>query len=196
MDSVTEYLSECGVTIDEGEFLALLRRTFEEIAGTGLWAEPEQELPPGEFELLRKGGFSTEREALGGDDPVFRGALDFSALVATAVSTREAAKLLDVDPSRIRQRLAGPRPSLYGLKWRGEWLLPRFQFAGRTEVPGLDEVVPHLDPQLNPVGVARWFLSPSPDLVDEQDDEEPMSPRDWLLAGHSPIEVARLADGL
>ena len=86
---------------------------------------------------------------------MFRGALDFSALVATAVSTREAAKLLDVDPSRIRQRLAGSRPSLYGLKWRGEWLLPRFQFAGRAEVPGLDEVVPHLDPQLNPVGVAR-----------------------------------------
>jgi len=196
MDSLAEYLSECGVAMGEGEFLALLRETLEEIAGRDLWAEPEQELPPEELELLRSGGFSTRREALGSDDPVFRSALDFSALIATAVSTKEAANLLDVDPSRIRQRLTGPRPSLYGVKWRSEWLLPRFQFAGKAEVPGFDEVVPHLDPHLNPIAVARWFLSPSPDLGVEKDDEKPMSPREWLLAGHSPMEVARLAEGL
>lgn len=196
MDSLTGYLSEWGVAINESEFLALLRETFDEIAGKDLWAEPEKELPPEELELLRSGGFSTKREALGSEDPVFRGALDFSALIATAVSTKEAANLLDVDPSRIRQRLTGPRPSLYGIKWRSEWLLPRFQFAGKAEVHGFDEVVPHLDPQLNPVAVAHWFLSPSPDLVVENDDGEPMSPRDWLLAGHSAMEVARLAEGL
>jgi hypothetical protein len=196
MISLTECLNEWGVEIDEGAFLALLRETFDEIAGKDLWSEPEQELPPEEIELLRSGGFSTKREALGSEDPVFRGALDFSALIVSAVSTKEAASLLEVDPSRIRQRLIGPRPTLYGVKWRGEWLLPRFQFAGKEEIPGFAEVVPHLDPHLNPVAVARWFLSPSPDLVVEKDDEEPMSPRDWLLAGHSPMEVARLAEGL
>jgi hypothetical protein len=196
MESLTDYLSEWGVAISDREFLVLLRNTLDEIAGKDLWAEPEQELPPEELELLRGGGFSTRRESLGSDDPVFRGALDFSALIATAVSTKEAARLLDVDPSRIRQRLTGPCPSLYGVKWRGGWLLPRFQFVGKAEVPGLDEVVPHLDPGLNPVAVGRWFLSPSPDLVVDQDDGEAMSPRDWLLAGHSPMEVARLAEGL
>lgn len=196
MGNVTEYLSEWGVEIDEGKFLSLLRETLEQIAGKDLWAEPDQELPPEELAVLHRGGFSTRRHALGSDDPVFRGALDFSALVATAVSTKEAAKLLDVDPSRIRQRLLGPRPSLYGVKWRGEWLLPRFQFAGKAEVPGLDEIVPRLDPDLNPVTVARWFVSPSPDLVAEKNGDEPMSPREWLLAGYSPIEVARLAEGL
>ena len=196
MASLAECLSEWGVDINEGAFLALLRETFDEIAGKDLGSEPEQELPPEELELLRNGGFSTKREALGSEDPVFRGALDFSALIVSAVSTKEAAALLEVDPSRIRQRLIGPRPSLYGVKWRGAWLLPRFQFAGKAEIPGFDEVVPHLDPRLNPVAVARWFLSPSPDLVVEKDDEEPMSPRDWLLAGHSPMEVARRAEGL
>lgn len=196
MSNVTEYLSEWGVEIDEGKFLVLLRETLEQIAGKDLWAEPDQELPPEELAALHSGGFSTRRQSLGSDDPVFRGALDFSALIATAVSTKEAAKLLDVDPSRIRQRLLGPHSSLYGVKWRGEWLLPRFQFAGRVEVPGLDEVMPRLDPGLNPVTVARWFLSPSPDLVAEKNGDEPMSPREWLLAGYSPVEVARLADGL
>ena len=196
MDSLAGYLGEWGAAIDEGEFLALLRETLEEIAGRGLWANPEQELPREELEQLRGGGFSTRREALGRDDPVLRGALDFSALIATAVSSKEAAKLLGVDPSRIRQRLTGRRPSLYGLKWRGEWLLPRFQFTGEAEVPGIDEVIPHLDPQLNPVAVVRWFLSPSSDLVDEKVGEEPMSPREWLLAGYSSMEVERLAEGL
>jgi len=196
MASLTEYLSEWGVQIDEGAFVELLREAFDEIAGRDLWAEPEQELPPEELELLRSGGFSTKRESLGSEDPVFRGALDFSALIVSAVSTKETAAFLEVDPSRIRQRLTGPRPTLYGVKWRGEWLLPRFQFAGKAEIPGFDEVVPHLDPQLNPVAVARWFLSPSPDLAVEKDGEETMSPREWLLAGHSPMEVARLAEGL
>ena len=196
MASLTECLGEWGVEINEGAFLALLRETFNEIAGKDLWSEPEQELPPEELDLLRSGGFSTKREALGSEDPVFRGALDFSALIVSAVSAKEAAKLLEVDPSRVRQRLTGPRPTLYGMKWRGEWLLPRFQFAGKAEIPGFDEVVPHLDPNLNPVAVARWFLTPSPDLVVEKDGEEPISPREWLLAGHSPMEIARLAEGL
>ncbi len=196
MDGLAEYLGELGVALSESEFRALLRDTLEKIAGRDLWAEPEHELPPEELELLRRGGFSTKREPLGSDDPVFRGALDLSALIATAVSTREAAKLLDVDPSRIRQRLTGPRRSLYGVKWRGEWLLPRFQFAGKTELPGLDNVIPHLDPHLSPVAVARWFLSPSPDLVVEGNEDEAMSPREWLLAGHPPKEIARLAEGL
>jgi hypothetical protein len=197
MDSLAGYLNECGVKMSEGDFLALLRETLEGIAGKDLWAEPEQELPPEELAVLRDGGFSTKRETLGSDDPVFRGALDFSALIASALSSKEAARLLGVNPSRIRQRLTQHRPSLYGVKWRSEWLLPRFQFAGKVEVPGLDEVVPRLDANLNPVAVARWFLSPNPDLiVEKKDDGDALSPREWLLAGHSPMEVARLAEDL
>ena len=196
MERLTEYLRAWGVAIPEDDFLSLVRETFEEIAGEGLRAEPKQELPPGELELLERGGFSTKRRTLGNEDSLLRGALDFSALIASAVSTREAAELLEVDPSRIRQRLSGPLPSLYGVKWRGEWLLPRFQFAGKAEVPGFAHVAARLDPHLSPVAVARWFLSPSPDLVVEEDDGKPMSPREWLLAGLSPVEVVRLAEGL
>lgn len=196
MQKLGAYLSEWGVAIDEREFVALVRETVSEIAGLAPWAEPAQELPAGELELLRSGGFSTRRVSLGRDDPVLRGALDFSALIATALSTKDAAQLLRVNPSRIRQRLTGRGPSLYGVKWRGEWLLPRFQFADKGEVPGLAKVVPRLDPSLSPISVARWFLAPNPDLVLEGDGEEPISPRDWLLAGHSPMEIARLAEGV
>lgn len=196
MNKLAEYLGKRGVAISEDQFLALVRETFEGIAGKNLYAEPEQELPAEELALLRGAGFSFKREFLGSDDPVLRGTLEFSALIASALSSKEAGKLLGVDASRIRQRLTGRRPTLYGVKWRGEWLLPRFQFAGKAEVPGLGEVVPHLDPSLNPVAVARWFLSPSPDLLAETGGGKAASPRDWLLDGHSPREVARLAEDL
>jgi hypothetical protein len=82
------------------------------------------------------------------------------------------------------------------VKWRGEWLLPQFQFAARAEVPGISDVVPQLDPGLSPVAVARWFLSPNPDLVSGEGDGQATSPREWLLAGHSPKDVVRLAEAL
>ena len=196
MNKLAAYLGKRGVAMSEGEFIALVRETFEGVAGKDLYANPEHELPREELDLLREGGFSTRRESLGRGDPVLRGALEFSALIASALSSREAARLLGVDASRIRQRLTARRPTLYGVKWRGEWLLPKFQFAGKAEVPGLGEVVPNLDSSLNPVEVARWFLSPNPDLFVESDNGEAASPREWLLAGHSPREVARLAADL
>ena len=196
MSKLTAYLGKRGVAMSEDQFFGLVRETFEGVAGKDLYAEPEQELPTEELALLRGAGFSFKREFLGRDDPVLRGTLEFSALIASALSSKEAAKLLGVDASRIRQRLTGRRPTLYGVKWRGEWLLPRFQFAGKAEVPGLGEVVPQLDPSLNPVAVARWFLSPNPDLLVDTDDAKAASPREWLLHGHSPSEVARLAEDL
>ena len=196
MENLKEFLHDHGVVVGEGEFLALVRETFEGIAEKDLWAEPELELPPEELEVLRSGGFSTTREALGSDDPVFRGALDFSALIASALSTKQAAMMLGVDPSRIRQRLTGRPRSLFGVKRHGEWLLPRFQFSGKTEVPGISQIAPHLDPHLNPVAVARWFLSPNPDLVVDEGDGQPVSPRDWLVSGHSAKDVVRLAEDL
>ncbi len=196
MNELIKYLGKRGVALSQGQFFALVRETFEGVAGKELYANPEQELPSEELDLLREGGLSAQRKSLGNRDPVLRGALEFSALIASALSSREAAKLLGVDASRIRQRLTAHRPTLYGLKWRGEWLLPKFQFAGKAEVPGLDEVVPSLDPSLHPVAVARWFLFPNPDLLVEPGDGEAASPREWLLAGHSPKEVARLAEDL
>lgn len=196
MEGLGRYLSEWGVELSERELTNLVRESIEAVGGYTAVTEPERELPREELELLARGGFSTRREALGRDDPLLRGALDLSALIATALTTRDAAALLGVNPSRIRQRLLGARPSLYGVKWRGEWLLPRLQFTARGELPGLAQVVPALDRSLSPVAVAHWFLSPSPDLIVDGEGEEPVSPRDWLLAGHAPAEVARLASGL
>jgi hypothetical protein len=50
-----------------------------------------------------------------------------------------------------------------------------------------------LDPELHPIQVEAFFLTPSSDL----DEERPVSPRDWLRAGRDGIHEALPAiDGL
>lgn len=115
--------------------------------------------------------------------------------MASALTAAQAAKRLGVNASRIRQRLAGPRRTLYGIKRDGEWRLSRFQFVRKGLLPGIGDVVAALDPKLHPVVVWRWFTTPNPDLLREGQDE-PLSPLDWLRAGGDPDEVSTLAEDL
>ena len=103
----------------------------------------------------------------------------------------EAAELLDVNASRIRQRLAAG--SLYGLKDGNAWRLPAFQFADKALVPGIDVVLRRLPAGISPLAVAQWLSLPNPDLCTRDDEERPLSPRQWLLEGNSPEAAADLA---
>jgi hypothetical protein len=112
------------------------------------------------------------------------------ALLETSFTTSEAADLLQVDVSRIRQRLR--ERSLFGIEYDGERRLPRFQFERHLVLPGLREVLAALPEALNPVDVAEWFLSPNPDL---ELGTAAMSPREWLMRGESVAAVVALARG-
>src|SRR6266404_8433417 len=63
------------------------------------------------------------------NDPLIRSQAQYMALLEESLSAAEAAKLLHVDVSRIRQRLRGR--SLFGIEHEGGWRLPRFQFERR-----------------------------------------------------------------
>src|SRR5258708_33708776 len=107
------------------------------------------------------------------------------ALLEDSLSAAEAAKLLRVDVSRVRQRLR--EGSLFGIEYEGSWRLPRFQFERRLVVPGLTRVLKSLPADLFPLDVVDWFLLPEPDLELAR-DAAPLSPREWLLCGR-PIEA-------
>ncbi|MDR5725878.1 MAG: hypothetical protein RB191_00255 [Terriglobia bacterium] len=147
----------------------------------------------GELDALKAVGLSTASFEKGSArDPLMRSITDYMALLETSYSTGEAASYLKVDASRIRQRLR--EHSLFGIDYDGEKRLPRFQFERKQVVPGIREVIAALPADLNPLDVAEWFLSPNPDLeIDEQ--EAPLSPRAWLLKGHSVDAVVGLAHG-
>jgi hypothetical protein len=152
------------------------------------------ELSAGELSALHGvGAFKDKTPVDAGNDPLLRSQAQYMALLEESLSTAEAAKLLKVDVTRVRQRLR--ERSLFGLEYEGTWRLPRFQFERRLVIPGLALALKALPPDLLPLDVVDWFLLPEPELQIE-DAPAPMSPREWLLSGRPIDIVVRLAGDL
>jgi hypothetical protein len=126
-------------------------------------------------------------------DPFLQSQAQYMALLEESLSATEAAKLLRVDASRMRQRLR--ERSLFGIEYEGSWRLPRFQFERRLLIPGLAQVLKSLPPDLFPLDLVDWFLLPDPDLQLDS-DAAAMSPREWLVSGRPIKAVVTLARNL
>ena len=144
------------------------------------------DLTAAEIEALRGvGTFKDDDAAMPVDrDPLIRIQAQYMALLEESLSAAQAAKLLNVDVSRVRQRLR--ERSLFGIEHEGTWRLPRFQFERRRGIPGLASVLKALPEDLFPLNVVDWFVLPDADLQLEN-DSAPLSPREWLLSGR-PVE--------
>lgn len=186
---LASYLSSLGILTGEDEFVGLVRESFERL-GLSTASIPEDGLPASEAELLVAGGLSPVLPP-GARDPVLGHALELAAILSTSLTVEQAAGLLRVNGSRVRQRLTAHPPSLYGVKHGRAWRLPRFQFSPHGELPGIRPVLAALDPALGPVAIARWLTFPNPDLA--LADEEPRSPLAWISSGRSPSPVVALA---
>jgi hypothetical protein len=173
------------------------RFAYEVLAGmpTGRWVpEPVGELSPGEAEAMGEGGLDLSSPSSEEPDPLARTAARYAALLASSLTTAEAAGLLGVSEGRVRQRLG--KRTLYGVKAGRENRLPAFQFEGGGEVPGVGQVVSALRSGAHPVAVQNFFTSPNHDLYLDEDEERPLSPRDWLLSGGNPKVLVPLAEEL
>lgn len=149
-------------------------------------------LTAAEDEVLRRGGFRT---ALKDSDAASeRGNSEYMRIIQTGLTPDRAARLLRVDPSRVRQRL-GDR-TLYGIKDGRNWVLPAFQFEGHGTIPGCEQLFANLPETLHPVAVARWFLSPHSELIADDKTETALSPREWLIEGRPVSRVVELAEFL
>lgn len=101
---------------------------------------------------------------------VLAGAVRHRQLERQCLTTRQAGDLLGRDPAWIRQRLAGPEPSLLGFHrrtGRREWLLPTFQFElGITDLPGWAQLLRVLPPAdaTSPQVLVAWLTEPQEHL--------------------------------
>jgi len=177
------------------------RRRLSDVFHTFMTNEKHHTEPTGSGELsktelgaLLKGGFNMEPLKPEDEDPIAIAAAQYAKLREESLTTSEAADILNVNGSRVRQRLIARPPTLYGIKVDGDWRLPTFQFGDDGLIPGIDVVIRRLREQLHPVGVVRWFNIHNPDLFDEQ--ENPLTPIEWLRTGRSPEAVALLAADL
>ena len=188
----------------------VLRKRFRASARSLMANRPLQEVaqPSGQAQAVLSRSELRALDAVGltarpwvgaaADDPLTRTIVDHMALVETSLSTAQAAALLGVDVSRVRQRIHAR--SLAGFDHDGEWRLPRFQFERKNVLPGLAQVLAVLPLDLSPLDLATWFLAPNIDLNAASssrsaapDSATPISPRAWLLSGNSPDTVAQIA---
>jgi hypothetical protein len=153
-------------------------------------ADPRHDLSSPEVAALERGGINLEALETDTNEPFLRTAAEYTALLATGLTVGQVASMLRVQPSRVRQRLAAR--TLYGLRGRRGWSLPRFQFGDESLISGLERVLPRISPDVHPVALFHWFTSPNVDLV-LGEGERPVSPRDWLRMGNDPAIVADLA---
>lgn len=153
-----------------------------------------RDLSAAEVLALRSvGAFKDDSPVPPESDPLISSHAQYMALLEESLSATEAAKMLHVDVSRIRQRLR--ERSLFGIEHEGMWRLPRFQFERRMVIPGLAQVLKALPADLFPLDMVDWFVLPDPDLQLES-DAEPLSPREWLISGRPHDAVVALAGDL
>lgn len=192
------YLYAHGLEIEPEMLEEMVREAVAQLQRTYYRSDPRSDLTPEEVEALEEGGFNLDPPEPGTDDPLARTAAEYAALLHTALTTSEAAERLEVDPSRIRQRLTAQPPGLYGIRLDTEWRIPEFQFEGNRLLPGWGQVLAQLSKDVHPVAFHRWLTFPHSDLVCVGDDEEeePVSPRNWLRAGYPPAAVADLVKEL
>jgi len=191
MATLAEEFVRAGLQPSPEDFTALVMEAIKELPTVNPGADPRHELTKAEVAALERGGFDLRPIDYGKNDPLARTAAEYTALLATSMSVTHVAGMLHVDSSRIRQRLL--QRTLYGIKVRGIWHLPIFQFDDRVVLPGIDKVISALDPQLHPVAVYRWFTSPDADF---EIGGIAVSPRDWLRMGGNPELVVAFAGAL
>ena len=190
------YLHTHGIEVAPEALDSMVREAAARLHRTLYRRNSRADFTEAETEVLERGGFVLEPEDTDEEDPLAQTLAEYAALLKSSLSTAEAAKKLGVDPSRIRQRLTSEPMNLYGIRIGNGWYIPEFQFDGDRLVPGIGEVVTHLDRDLHPVSVFRWFTTPNPDLEADDLRGRNLSPRDWLRLGFPVQPVSELAANL
>ena len=63
-------------------------------------------------------------------------------------------------------------------------------------MPGISEVLRHVDRSLHPVALSNRFTLPNPDIYLDEEGEVAVSPKEWLISGGDPRVLVSLAEEL
>ncbi|NIH81121.1 DNA-binding protein [Amycolatopsis viridis] len=179
-------LAKAGLRIDAEDFLSLVEDAARRLSPPH--PDPASFFGPGQRAALTAAGLDLSPRRDDETDGRAASVAAYAVLAESALTVTEAAQRLDVDPSRIRHRLAERR--LTGWKDQGGWRLPSWQFGEHGPLPGLDLVLAAVPDDQPALVVAAFMNSTQPDL---EIGGRPVTPRQWLLAGGDPAPVAALA---
>lgn len=189
--TLAEVLAHAGVRVSEEEFARLVESVLSEVGPVPL-EDPTQGLSADEVAGLQAVQADLRPRGRRERDPRADAAAGYAAVLAGSLTVAEVAEALGIDGSRVRHRLAARQ--LLGVRRTEGWRLPTWQFgADGHPLPGLEQVLRVLPPDLHPVALTRFFISAAPEL---RIGRAPVSPRDWLAGGGDPQPVAALARDL
>lgn len=156
------------------------------------YTDPSEGLTESEQEVLKQGGLRFERTST--RDLVSETALEYAELVASSMSSSEAAIRLGVTPTRVRQMIG--ECEIYSFILNGKRLIPQFQFQENDLVSNIRLVNRALNQNLHPVGIWAWFHQENSELEIDSNSAIQLSPLQWLIEGRDPNTVVFLAENL
>jgi excisionase family DNA binding protein len=178
-------LAKAGLRVDPDEFLTLVEDAARMLSPAD--PDPADYFSAEQRETLADVGLDLSPRRATEVDHRAKAVAAQAVLRESAMTVAEVAKVIGVDTSRVRHRLAAGR--LSGWKDRGGWRLPAWQFTTAGVLPGLEIVLGSVPDDQPPLVVAAFIATPQPDLLL---DGEPATPRQWLLATGDPNPVAKL----
>ncbi|WP_344677475.1 DNA-binding protein [Saccharopolyspora taberi] len=179
-------LARAGLKVTASQFLSLVEDAAKKL--TSPPADPAAHFSAAERLALTDAGLDLAPLADTELDPRARTVAEQAVLRDTALSVNQAAERIGVDSSRIRHRIGDRR--LIGWKDRGGWRLPAWQFTDNDVLPGLESVLAAMPIDQPALVLANFMATPQEDL---ELGDRAVSPREWLMAGGSPQQVADLA---
>lgn len=190
--ALDEALGRLGIPLTERTLVATIIDVLAEFPPPGVRDVPSGEFSATEADILRQGGLDLDPHDYGTDDPFLRSRVKYATLVAEGWTAAEVAATLGTSVQWVRKQLRDR--ALLGAKQGEAWRLPRFQFdEDGKPLPGVQQVLPHLDPAKSLVSIYNWFTTPDGDL---RPDGQMMSPRRWLMDGRDPSVIAQQAADL
>ena len=165
-----------------------LRRVLKSMP-TRVYDADGEGLTDPERKALEEGGLVLDEQ--GGVNPLAEGTVLYAAIVERSVSTKGAAKLLELTEGRVRQMIVDR--SLYSFDLDGKRYVPDFQFGKGRLVPNIGKVNSALPENKHPVSIYRWYHLDNADLVR---NEKNFSPLSWLQSGLPVDEVISAAKHL
>lgn len=187
--ALEDVLAKAGLRIDAADFLTLVEDAARLLTPPN--PEPAHFFTPDQRAALGQAGLDLSPFREDESDYRARSVAAQAVLAESALTVSGAANLLNIDPSRVRHRLGARR--LTGWKDQGGWRLPAWQFTEDGVLPSLETVLAAVPGDEPALVVAAFMSTKQDDLVIAG---EPVTPRQWLLAGGDPRPVAALAGTL
>lgn len=179
--SLAQLLAPYG--IDEQDLVDAISARLSPTASAGLPASVQ--------ELLEQGGLDFADSDAVAHTVAAQAVAQETELLAGAVTVQEAAVRMEVSASRVRHLVADKQ--LVAIRTSRRLLLPAWQFDDDGKpLRGLRDVLKHARSPEHPLAMQAFMTTPQNEL---QVDGRVMTPREWLISGGKPDDLAELLAG-